>query len=67
MRTETDWFSIITDLERTGLTQREIADFVGVSKSTVNSWKQFNEPRYGSGAALIELWKLKIKGQEIEH
>ncbi|EAU4474141.1 helix-turn-helix transcriptional regulator [Salmonella enterica] len=67
MRVETDWFSIITDLERTGLTQREIADFVGVSKSTVNSWKQFNEPRYGSGAALIELWKTRIKGQEIGH
>ncbi|EBG4688059.1 helix-turn-helix transcriptional regulator [Salmonella enterica] len=67
MRVETDWFSIITDLEHTGLTQREIADFVGVSKSTVNSWKQFNEPRYGSGAALIELWKTRIKGQEIGH
>ncbi|HGB5893257.1 TPA: helix-turn-helix domain-containing protein [Salmonella enterica subsp. enterica serovar Kottbus] len=52
-----DWFSVISDLERTGMTQREIADHIGVSKSTVNSWKQYNEPRYNSGAALLELWK----------
>ncbi|EBA9761405.1 helix-turn-helix domain-containing protein [Salmonella enterica] len=61
-----DWFSVISDLERTGMTQREIADYIGVSKSTVNSWKQYNEPRYGSGAALLDLWKVKTKGQEIE-
>ncbi len=61
-----DWFSVISDLERTGMTQREIADHIGVSKSTVNSWKQYNEPRYGSGAALLDLWAAKTKGQEIE-
>lgn len=55
-----DWFSIISDLERTGMTQREIADYIGVSKSTVNSWKQYNEPRYGSGAALLALWQYRI-------
>ncbi|EHI3195827.1 winged helix-turn-helix transcriptional regulator [Salmonella enterica] len=52
-----DWFSVISDLEHAGMTQREIADHIGVSKSTVNSWKQYNEPRYNSGAALLELWK----------
>ncbi|ECA5825998.1 XRE family transcriptional regulator [Salmonella enterica subsp. enterica serovar Hvittingfoss] len=66
VKVKIDWFSVISDLERTGMTQREIADYIGVSKSTVNSWKQYNEPRYGSGAALLDLWKSKTKGQEIE-
>ncbi|MDJ6849813.1 helix-turn-helix domain-containing protein [Salmonella enterica] len=52
-----DWFAIISDLERTGMTQREIAGCLGVSKSTVNSWKQYNEPRYRNGAALLEIWQ----------
>lgn len=66
VKVKIDWFSVISDLERTGMTQREIADYIGVSKSTVNSWKQYNEPRYGSGAALLDLWRSKTKGQEIE-
>ncbi|EOV0284160.1 helix-turn-helix domain-containing protein [Salmonella enterica] len=55
-----DWFSVISDLERTGMTQREIADCIGVSKSTVNSWKQYNEPRYCNGSALLDLWQHRI-------
>ncbi|EHL2774493.1 helix-turn-helix domain-containing protein [Salmonella enterica subsp. enterica serovar Hvittingfoss] len=55
-----DWFAIISDLERTGMTQREIAGCLGVSKSTVNSWKQYNEPRYRNGAALLAIWQHRI-------
>lgn len=51
-----DWFRVISDLERTGMTQREIAGCIGVANSTVNSWKQYNEPRYCNGVALLTLW-----------
>lgn len=52
-----DWFAVISDLERTGMTQREIGERISVSKSTVNSWKQYNEPRYRNGVALLTLWQ----------
>ncbi|HAO3757762.1 TPA: helix-turn-helix transcriptional regulator [Salmonella enterica] len=51
-----DWFLIVTDLERSGLTQREIAKCVGVAKSTINSWKYRCEPGFSNGNLLLDLW-----------
>ncbi|EAQ9999160.1 XRE family transcriptional regulator [Salmonella enterica] len=52
-----DWFLIVTDLERSGLSQRDIAKCVGVAKSTVNSWKYHGEPGFSNGALLLDLWR----------
>ncbi|VEI61600.1 hypothetical protein [Serratia rubidaea] len=53
-----DWFKIITDVERSGMTQRVIANHLDVAPSTVFYWKQGNQPRYTEGEALIRLWEL---------
>ncbi|QGH62727.1 hypothetical protein [Serratia proteamaculans] len=53
-----DWFRIITEVERSGMTQRVIANHLAVAPSTVFYWKQGNQPRYAEGEALIRLWEL---------
>lgn len=58
---QVDWFRVITDIERTGMTQQKIARHVIASKSTVAYWKQGNEPRYCDGERLIRLWELVTK------
>lgn len=52
-----DWFAVVSDPERAGITQREIGACIGVLKSTVNSCKQYGQPRYCNGVALLKLWK----------
>lgn len=51
-----DWFRIITDLTRKGMTEREIEERIGAGKSSVNHYKsQGREPLYSTGAALVAL------------
>lgn len=54
-----DWFRIITDLERSGLSLEQIGDHVGRSKTQVIAYKSIpgTEPRFGVGVALLELWQ----------
>ncbi|WP_447907841.1 hypothetical protein [Serratia fonticola] len=52
----TEWFRVITDLNRRSLSTQEIANELGVSKSAVLGWKTGSEPRHGDGEALIALW-----------
>ncbi|MGM0512975.1 MAG: hypothetical protein ACQER3_09855 [Pseudomonadota bacterium] len=52
----TEWFRVITDLNRRSLSTQEIAKELGVSKSAVLGWKTGSEPRHGDGEALIALW-----------
>lgn len=62
-----DWFRVIVDLERSGLTQDEIAEHCGRSRVQVNAYKTSNrmtrykhivgtEPRFHVGMLLLELW-----------
>ncbi|HHU0698741.1 MULTISPECIES: hypothetical protein [Serratia] len=52
----TDWFRVITDINRTRMATQSIAEELGVSKSAVLGWKSGSEPRHGDGEALIALW-----------
>ncbi len=52
----TDWFRVITDINRTRIATQSIAEELGVSKSAVLGWKSGSEPRHGDGEALIALW-----------
>ena len=60
---ETDWFRVIADLERTGLTQAQIGDEIGRSAATVNNLKSIpgTEPRFGVGMALLGLWQERCR------
>jgi len=54
----TDWFRVIVDLERSGLTQADIGRAVGRSQNQVNAYKCVpdTEPRFAVGVKLIALW-----------
>lgn len=53
-----DWFRVIVNLERCGLSIREIADRVGMSKGWVEHLKNSPgaEPRYDDGSVLLAMW-----------
>jgi len=55
-----DWFVIISDLKRAGISGREIARRLNVSVSTVVMWKQGSSPSYEKGVELVDMWK-KLK------
>lgn len=54
----TDWFRVIVDLERSGLTQDDIAKAIGRSRPQVNAYKCMpdTEPRFIVGQLLLRLW-----------
>ncbi len=52
----TNWFQVITDLNRLKLSTYEISRELGVSKSAVIGWKMGAEPKHVHGEALIALW-----------
>lgn len=51
-----EWFRILDDLARHGLTLSDIAYELDVSKSSIIGWKQGAEPRHSAGDALISFW-----------
>ncbi|WP_158785130.1 hypothetical protein [Pantoea sp. BAV 3049] len=63
---QVDWFRVITDLERAGMTQQAIARHLVAAKSSVIYWKQGSEPRYCDGERLIRLWELVTKKNQDE-
>ena len=56
-----DWFAIISDLKKQGISGREIARRLGISSSTVITWKQGASPRYEKGVQLLEIWEASRK------
>jgi DNA-binding XRE family transcriptional regulator len=51
-----DWFRVITDLQRAGMTHGQQAKEVGVSRRTIANWQQgLCEPSYSRGAGLLEI------------
>lgn len=52
-----DWFKVLMDLKRAGLSLETTAFFVEMSKSAVISWKNLDcEPSYQAGERLLALW-----------
>lgn len=52
-----DWFQVLMDLKRAGLSSAAVAAMVVVSKSTVIGWKNLGaEPKHVEGERLVELW-----------
>ena len=54
-----DWFRVVVELERSGLTQEQIARHIGRSKSQVIAYKSIpcTEPRFSVGLLLLGLWQ----------
>lgn len=53
-----DWFKVLMDLKRAGLSLETTAMFVETSKSAVISWKNLDcEPSFQSGERLLMLWE----------
>ena len=61
-----DWFRVLVDLKSARVTVRMISRRFGVSLGTINNWKDgTQEPRYSTGAALLEMWR-KSTGKSLE-
>lgn len=76
-RPPVDWFRIMAELKRCGLSQGDVARILRVSRNRVKHWPAGKSPDYDDGRALIMLWrrvmlaekrrlsKLSPKGQRI--
>ncbi|EBY6473968.1 hypothetical protein EU408_11970 [Salmonella enterica subsp. enterica] len=51
-----DWFRVITEITRSGVSMQSLAEELDVSRPTLLNWKQGAEPRHCDGENLIELW-----------
>lgn len=51
-----DWFRVIVDLGRAGMSYRALAESVGVSKSAVMGWVGGAEPKHADGERLLAVW-----------
>lgn len=52
----TDWFTVISDLRKRGMTAQAVADSIESAKSTVLGWKTGAQPKHSDGERLIALW-----------
>jgi len=50
-----DWFRLLTDLQRAGVSHAKVAAELGCSISTVIRWKSGTEPLHAAGQALKAL------------
>lgn len=55
----TDWFRILADLQRHGISNSKAAALIGVPQSTLAGWKGPTqpEPSYEDGWRLVTLWE----------
>lgn len=52
-----DWFRILSDLRRAGMSQCAVARVLGVPRNRVKHWAVGKLPRYDDGRALLYLWR----------
>lgn len=50
-----DWFRLLTDLQRAGVSHAKVAAILGISLGTLDGWKRGSEPRHCLGQALKAL------------
>jgi hypothetical protein len=58
-----DWWRVITDLMRAGLSQRQIAARCDCDHSTINGLRNAvtaHEPRYVLGVQILALWMIEM-------
>lgn len=52
-----DWFRILADLRRVGLSQCEVARRIQVPRNRLKHWAEGATPGYDDGRALLMLWR----------
>lgn len=63
--TRIDWFRVIVDLSRQGVSLYGIQCATGINKSTLSGYKSGAEPRHSDGELLLGLWiSVMQKGRE---
>ncbi len=64
--TRIDWFRIIDELKRQGVSLYGIEAAIGVSPQKLCGYKQGSEPRHKDGESLLGLWcQVTGKGREV--
>lgn len=61
-----DWFRVIVDLERSGLTQADIAAAIDRSQAQVAAYKSVpdTEPPFHSAMLLLALWDERCRNRQ---
>lgn len=56
---KTDWFRVIVEIERSGMSHVEIGARIGRSSGQVQNYKSIpdTEPRHSVGELLLALWR----------
>lgn len=65
MEQAVDWFVMIADLRRLGITRPRISKELGVSISAVNGWYYYSQPVFSNGEKLIDLWRRETGGVDV--
>ena len=64
-KTRVDWFRIIHDIKRHGISMYALEAQVGIAKTTLIGYKQGGDPRHADGEILVNFWcKLTGNGRE---
>lgn len=51
-----DWFRLLADLKRAGLSMYAVAELTGIPRTTISNYQNGAEPRHSIGEALVRLW-----------
>lgn len=62
----TDWFRLIADLDRVGVSNKAVAEKVGVAPSSLAAWKRGSEPLHSHGESLKALHAQHCEIQKTE-
>ena len=63
LATLVNWTEVCIDLKRHGYGPVRIAEAIGISRTTVQSWSNARcEPRWHSGTRLLHLWAVVASG-----
>lgn len=55
--TTTDWFAVITEINRYGITVAHISAHIHIPRTTILGWKQGAEPKHSDGEKLVGIWQ----------
>ncbi len=52
-----DWYRLISDITRTGISGYDLADQTGIARSTIMGWRDgIANPKWDDGEVIIALW-----------